>query len=194
MVQNTSFYSADELKEIGFKSFGKNVFISRFARFYHPENISIGDNVRIDDFCILSAGSSIKIGSYIHIGCFTSIIGAGEIILSDFCGISGHCCVYSSSDDYTGEFMTNPMVPEEFRCVTSTPVYVGKHVVVGCSSVILPGAIIEDGVSIGAMTLVQKKCAAGYIYAGNPMKKVIKRFDNYKELELQLKNKIQNGN
>lgn len=46
----TSFYSEEELLSIGFKSYGINVLISRYARFYRPENIVIGDHVRIDDF------------------------------------------------------------------------------------------------------------------------------------------------
>lgn len=50
----TSFYTHDELAEIGFKSCGKNVLISRKASIYSPAKIEIGDNVRIDDFCILS--------------------------------------------------------------------------------------------------------------------------------------------
>lgn len=50
------FYSREQLEKIGFKSLGKNVLISDKSSIYSPENISIGNNVRIDDFCILSAG------------------------------------------------------------------------------------------------------------------------------------------
>jgi len=49
-----SFYTEDELKEIGLKSYGHNVLISRKANLYSVSEISIGNNVRIDDFCILS--------------------------------------------------------------------------------------------------------------------------------------------
>ena len=49
-----SFYSKEELKEIGFKKYGENVLISRKTSIYNPEKIIIGNNVRIDDFCILS--------------------------------------------------------------------------------------------------------------------------------------------
>ena len=62
---NNSFLSIDEIKKIGLKSFGKNVFVSRYANFYSPETIEIGNNVRIDDFCILSG--EIKLSNYIHI-------------------------------------------------------------------------------------------------------------------------------
>lgn len=184
----TSFYTEHELKEIGFKSLGTNVLISRNSTIYKPENIEIGSNVRIDDFCVLSAGTSIKIGNYIHIGCSTSIIGKGEVILSDFCGISGHVCIYSSSDDYSGRFMTNPMVPEDLTNVTHAPVFIGKHVIIGCGSAILPGVTLEEGVAIGAMSLVQQDCKSFTIYYGNPLRKLIPRSDKCKELEQLINN------
>ena len=46
----TSFMSREELEKVGFKSIGENVLISRNATIYGAGNISIGSNVRIDDF------------------------------------------------------------------------------------------------------------------------------------------------
>jgi acetyltransferase-like isoleucine patch superfamily enzyme len=43
----TSFLSKEELTKIGFKKIGKNVFLSRKASIYGPENMEIGNNVRI---------------------------------------------------------------------------------------------------------------------------------------------------
>ena len=60
-----SFYSDEELKKIRFKSLGENVLISKKASIYSPEKIIIGNNVRIDDFCILSG--NIQIGNHVHI-------------------------------------------------------------------------------------------------------------------------------
>ena len=61
----TSFYSEEELKSLGLKHYGKNVLISRKCSIYSAESISIGNHVRIDDFCILSG--EITIGDYCHI-------------------------------------------------------------------------------------------------------------------------------
>lgn len=69
----TSFYTEQELKEIGFRSLGKGAAISKNARFYSPNCISIGDNVRIDDFCILSG--DVEIHSHIHIAPFSALYG-----------------------------------------------------------------------------------------------------------------------
>ena len=60
-----SYYSKDELKKIGFKSIGKNVKISTKTSIYEPEKMEIGDNSRIDDFCLLSG--KISIGKFVHI-------------------------------------------------------------------------------------------------------------------------------
>lgn len=62
-MSQTSFYSEEELRALGFKSIGKGCRISRKACFYGVESMSVGDNVRIDDFCILSG--SITLGSHI---------------------------------------------------------------------------------------------------------------------------------
>ena len=106
------FYTKKELDKIGFKSVGNNVLISNKASIYGAQNIEIGSNVRIDDFCILSAGDGgIKIGNYIHIACYAHLIGAGEIIVEDHAQISGKASIYSSSDDFSGDFLIGPTVP-----------------------------------------------------------------------------------
>jgi galactoside O-acetyltransferase len=178
--------SRQQLTEIGFKSVGDNVLVSDKASIYGAENIVIGNNVRIDDFVVLSAGQGgIEIGNYIHIAVFSSLIGAGRIALSDFCNISSRVSIYSSSDDYTGEYMTNPMVPNILTNVTEAPVYLGKHVIIGSGSVVLPGVSLEQGVAVGALSLVTKSFSCFEIIAGSPARFIKKR--NQKLLELETK-------
>ena len=66
--------------------------------------------------------------------------------------------------------MTNPMVPSQDTNVTHAPVMLGKHVIVGSGAVILPGVTLEDGVAIGALSLVRKSCQAFGVYAGVPVR------------------------
>lgn len=182
-----SFYSREELAEFGFKHVGENVLISKKSSIYNPGNIELGSNVRIDDFCVLSAGAGgIKIGNYIHVAVYSSIIGAGKVTLSDYCNISSRVAVYSSNDDYSGEFMTNPMVPSEYTGVSHANVFIGPHVIIGSGSVVLPGVTIEAGVAIGALSLVAKDCEAFTIYAGSPLKKIKDRKRNLLEMEKKL--------
>lgn len=178
--------SRSEIEGMGFASVGTNVFISNKASFYNCQTIAIGNHVRIDDFCVLSGGTGgIEIGNYVHIAVFSLLIGKGKITISDFCNISSRVSIYSSSDDYSGETMTNPMIPESFKKVLHDDVFLGTHVVIGSGSVVLPGVTIEEGVAIGALSLVQRDCKAFGIYAGIPVKLVKERKRGLLELEKQ---------
>jgi acetyltransferase-like isoleucine patch superfamily enzyme len=177
------FLTINQLQDVGFKSIGKNVLISDKCSIYSPHLIEIGDNVRIDDFVILSPSTSLKIGNYVHIGCYASLIGKGEIILEDFVGISGRVSLYSSSDDYTGMSMTNPMIPNEFKKVTNGKIHIKKHSIIGTSSVILPNVTIEIGCSIYAQSLIKSNCEELGIYSGNPAKLINKRLTKFLQYE-----------
>lgn len=179
-----AYLSEEQIQKMGFKNIGNNVQLSDKASYYNCQNISIGSNVRIDDFCVLSAGEGgITIGNYIHIAVYSSLIGAGRIILKDFCNISSKVSIYSSNDDYSGKFMTNPTVPVEFTNVSHAPVTIGKHVIIGSGSVILPNVILEDGVAIGALSLVNRSCGSFGIYSGVPAKKIKSRDTQLLNLE-----------
>ena len=171
-----STYSSAELKQLGFASIGNNVHISRKASFYGVERISIGDHVRIDDFCVISAGSGgIYLGNYIHIAVHSTIIGAGTVRLADYCNISARVSIYSSNDDYSGEYMTNPMIDPLYTNVQHEPVTLEKHVVIGAGSVVLPGVTIHEGCAIGALSLVNKSLSSWEVYAGQPATFIKKR-------------------
>lgn len=180
------FLSREDLSKIGFKSFGENVLISDKCSIYSPGLIEIGNNVRIDDYVILSPSTSLKIGNYIHIGCYTSLIGKGEFILEDFVGISGRVSLYSSSDDYTGMSMTNPMVPNEFKKITNGKIHIKKHTIIGSGSIILPRVTIGMGCSIYAQTLIKSDCEDLGVYAGNPSKLIGKRLQKFLAYEKRL--------
>ena len=81
--------------------------------------------------------------------------------------------------------MTNPTVPSEFTGVTRADVLLDKHVIVGSGSVILPGVTLEEGVAIGALSLVHKNCGAFGIYVGNPARRIKERKRDLLGLEKQ---------
>jgi acetyltransferase-like isoleucine patch superfamily enzyme len=172
------------IKKLGFASVGKNVQLSDKVSFYGAERITIGNNVRIDDFCVLAAGiGGIEIGNYVHIAVGSSLIGAGKIALGDFSGLSSRVSVYSSSDDYSGKTLTNPTVPKQYTGVKHADVIIAKHVIVGSGSVILPGVTLSEGVAIGALSLVSQSCEAFSIYAGNPLRRIKERKQDLLMLE-----------
>ncbi|GMN01963.1 acyltransferase [Erythrobacter sp. MTPC3] len=182
-----SFMSDAEIAEIGFAEVGCDVLISRKASFYGASRITIGSNSRIDDFCVLSAGEGgISIGRHVHVSCLATLIGAGRIELRDFSTCSVKVSIFSSSDDFTGQAMTNPTVPDEFTRVTSGPVIIGRHVIIGTGSVILPNVHIADGASIGSLALVKEDLAECAIYGGVPAKRISARSTDFLELEKQM--------
>ena len=173
-----------QIQALGFKNVGRNVRISDKASIYNAANISIGDNVRIDDFVVLSAGSGgITLGSHIHIAIYTSLIGAAAISVGDFANLSSRVSIYSSSDDYSGESMTNPCVSDTYKNVTHAAVVLEKHVIVGCGSVILPGVTLHEGAAVGALSLVNQSCKAFGIYAGTPARFIKVRATHLLSLE-----------
>lgn len=181
----SSYYSIEELEEIGFNSIGKNVYLSKKVSIYSPDKMVIGNNVRIDDFCILSG--KITIGNNIHIAAYCSFFGGSEgIEMRDFSTISSRGAIYALSDDYSGEYMTNPMINEEFTNVKEEKVIVGKHVIIGTNCTILPGSYIEDGAAFGAHSLITGNCKGWNIYAGIPVRKIKDR----KKMLLQYEDKI----
>ncbi len=173
-MSQSSFYSEEELMQMGFKSCGKHVQISRKASLYNVSEMCIGNHVRIDDFCIVSG--KIQLGDYVHIAAYTGLFGGKTgIFCEDYVGISSRTAVYAESDDYSGEGMTNPTIPDEFRKITKGRVLLKKFAIVGSGTTILPGVTLHEGASVGAMSLVNKDLAEWMMYVGVPVRKIKER-------------------
>ena len=171
-----SFLNEDELLAAGFKSVGKNVLISKKASIYSPELISVGSHVRIDDFAFLSG--EITLENYIHIAPFCALIGGHDgagIVMKDFSGLSSNVIIYSISDDYSGEYMTNPTIPDNLRHIQKGKVVVQRYAIIGASSVILPGVEIGEGTAVGAMSLINRSLPEWKICSGFPARPVKER-------------------
>lgn len=183
-----------QIQKIGFRSLGRNVCISDKASIYRPDKISIGDNTRIDDFVVISAGNGgINIGKNVHIAVYASLIGKGKIVIDSYANLSSRVSVYSSNDDYSGKFMSNPTVDVKFTHVDHRDVYIGKHVIIGSGSVILPGVILEEGVAVGALSLIKAGIYKGFsIYGGIPAICIKKRSKRILRLEKEFEKSIEN--
>lgn len=186
----TSFLSREEIINLGFKSVGDNVLISRYARIYGASNMVLGNNVRIDDFTVISG--KINIGNYVHIAAFGGFFaGNAEIIIGDYSGFSSRVTIYATSDDYSGKTMSNPMIPDKYKNVTNKPIIIGEHVIVGVASIILPGVTLCDGVAIGASSLVNKSCKSWTINTGVPAKYIKDRDKGALSLAKQFEQELQ---
>lgn len=185
------YYSEKELKELGLKSVGTNVLISKKASIYLPERIKIGNNVRIDDFSFLVG--NIELGNYIHIAPYVSIhgTGGGSVTIKDFSAISGFTAIYASTDDYSGNSIANPTVDDKYEKLISTDIIIESHVIVGLHCVILPHSYLAEGVAMGAMSMLYGKTQPWYTYIGVPCKKIKKREMKCKEMAEQIISKIE---
>jgi acetyltransferase-like isoleucine patch superfamily enzyme len=180
------YWEEGALVTFGFRSVGKNVRIAKNCTIVGLNNISFGDGVRIDGNTLIVASSGhVTIGSYVHIGGACSLGGGGGITLEDFSGLSQGVKIYSVSDDYSGESLTNPCVPINYKKVQSSPVSIGRHVIVGSGSVILPGVTIGEGSSVGALSLVNRSLDAWGVYFGAPAKRLKSRAKNLLLLETE---------
>ena len=180
------YFSNKELRAMGFKSLGKRVLICRTCKIYHTDQISIGNDVEIDDFTVLNG--TITIGNHIHISSNCELYsGESRIEIGDYAGISSHCSFYGITDDYVGPYMNNPTVPPRFRKLTEEPVIIGKHVLIATHSVVLPGVTIGEGCSFGAHAMVSKSTEPWGVYVGCPARRIKERdrgiLDKCRELE-----------
>jgi galactoside O-acetyltransferase len=171
-----AYLSIKELEALNFKQLGRGVKISSKASIYAPENISIGHNVRIDDFALLSAaGGYITLHNHIHIGPFSYLSGKGGIEIHDFSGTSSKVSLYSANDDYSGDFLMGPTIDISYVHTIEGPIILEKYSAVGSGSVILPGVVIQEGSILGALSLGTKSMEPWSMFLGVPAKKIKNR-------------------
>jgi acetyltransferase-like isoleucine patch superfamily enzyme len=179
------YYSVREIEQMGFRSVGRQVLISRTARIYHPEKMTVGGHVLIDDFTILNG--EIHIGNHVHISSHTELYaGTASITLEDFVGLSSHISVYATSDDYSGASLNGLTVPSAFRFEKNLPVVIKKHALLGTHCVVLPGVTVGEGCSFGSASLINKDAEPWGMYAGIPARFIREREKGLLEFERRL--------
>lgn len=165
----STYLTESELRDYGFRSLGKNVRISSDARIYGEQNISIGDDVRIDDFAILSAANGfIEIGNHVFIARNCHLSGTMGLRIHDFVTFAGNVTLYSASDDYSGESLTGQAIPPQYTKLSGGLIEIHKHVILGTGTTVIGPATLHEGSGTGAMSLVVKDLDAWMLYAGIP--------------------------
>ncbi|MBA6264793.1 acyltransferase [Colwellia sp. Bg11-12] len=184
-----AYLTRAKLIKMGFKYLGDNVKISDKASIYDADKISIDSFSRIDDFCVISG--SIDIGKYVHITPMCLIAGGQSgVFIADFCTLAYGVKVFAQSDDYSGETMTNSLIPQKYKNEYIAKVTLQKHVILGANSVVLPGVNLAEGSSGGAMTLFDKNTSSWGIYVGTPAKRIKERKKNLLDLEKKFQKEI----
>jgi acetyltransferase-like isoleucine patch superfamily enzyme len=188
---NSEFLQKKELMKLGFFSVGKDVKISRKISVYKAKG-KIGDRVRIDDDVTIKG--KISFGQNVHIARGCTISGGKEgVYFDDFSAVSNFVQFFTKSDDYFYPAIPaatlNKNLIRKYSRVHSKKIVIGKAVLIGAMSTILPGANIMDFASVGAYSVVYKKIEKGTYYCNH--NKIIKKKRNLIEMQkkfLQLKN------
>jgi len=160
---NKDFFEEDFLKKKNFRCIGHNIKISKNTTIIGEQNISLGSNVRIDDYTIISAeNGSLTIGSNVHIGGQSYLGCSGNIEIGNNVNISQGSKLYSKINNYL-EFEKN-------NNFDLKKIIIKDNVIIGSSSVIIGKCTIEEGVTIGALSFVKENLKSWSVYAGNPIK------------------------
>ena len=169
-------------------SVGKNVSFGVNITFRHPRKVFIGDNVVIDDYCVLDAKGStnagIKIGNGVFIGRNTIFsCHNGDIILEDNVNMGVNCLVTSMNSvlikknnliagyvyivgaDHIAE---RTDVPVLFQGRRAKGVVLEENIWLGAKVVVLDGAHIGRDAIIGAGSIVGGEIPEYAIAVGTP--------------------------
>lgn len=169
-------YTIQELKEIGV-TVGKNPRIARTVIFHTPEHINIGNNVRIDEYSVITSNvfhnTKVVIDDNVHVSAGCYLYGSSATIhMCRNVRISARTIIYTSNDNYnSSNYNLSYLDSPTCRKCTVGNVYIGIGAIIGCNSTILPNVKIGSGVSIGSYSLIKENCLSkDGIYVGIPVK------------------------
>ena len=177
---------------------GRNVVFGQHVTIRHPHKVRIGDNVVIDDNCLVDAkgdaNTGITIGSGVFIG-RNSILSCknGDIEIADGANIGFNCEVFSASRVAIGRDtllaaycyviggdhdFSDPSAPVLSQGRRSAGVAIGAGAWLGAGAKILDGVTIGDRSIVGAGAVVRESVPDGAIAAGVPARIVGTRDGN----------------
>jgi len=138
------------------KTYPKNLRIFEFTKIINPDSVFVGDNVIIDDFCLLYAKPEmpIIIGSWVHLASFTSLTG-GPVCIGDFCSFASGIRIIAGSEHYANGALCNPPIPEKYRNVNREGCKFENFTFTGANCCIFPGVTIGEGAVIGSGSVVR---------------------------------------
>jgi acetyltransferase-like isoleucine patch superfamily enzyme len=176
-------------------SCGRNVVFGQNVVLRHPHKIHIGDNVLVDDNCLLDAkgetNRGIRIGSGVFIGRNTILsCKNGDIELADGTNVGFNCEIFSASRVTVGKDaliaaysyviggghdFSNPSAAVLAQSRTSAGVSIGDGAWLGAAVKVLDGVAIGAHAVVGAGAVVRDDIAPHAIAVGVPARVVSSR-------------------
>lgn len=172
---NGEFLNRQELEALGVICDGDDVSVHTSVVVINPEGLHLGNHVRIDPFCILSATKHIRLHDRVHIAGHCTLMGGGGIEFEPYTGASHGAIIISAADDFTGRYLAGPMVAENLRSIHRAPVTLRRYSMIGAAAVVLPGVTLGEGSIVGAHSYARKSIPEWTIWFGVPAKQVGKR-------------------
>lgn len=153
---------------------GEDVRFDNFVEFKRPTYAKVGKHVAIDSFFYCS--TQITIGDYVHIGPSVSVIGGISetyLKLGDFSFLAAGSRVICGSEDYTAGGLMGATIPMKYRApIKLAPVIFEPFAGVGTNTVVMPGVTLAMGSMVGAGAVVTKSTEPWCVYIGTPAKMV----------------------
>lgn len=119
--------------------------------------LSIGENVQINDYC--------------HIACVNNITIGNDVLIASKVFITDH-----DHGKYIGDNQDSPLSVPSKREINFSHVVIKDRVWIGENVVILPGVTIGEGSIIGASSIVTKSVPENSLVVGNPAR-ILKKYN-----------------
>ncbi len=148
-----------------FSSLGENIIWEDEIKVWHPETISLGNNVYVGHRTLLKGHpkGTLNIGSNTWIGQECFFHSAGNITIGEQVGIGPRVMMLTSTHQDLGKNHILLDAPLDFK-----PIVVEDHVDIGIGAILLPGVTLGKGAQIGAGSVVTKDVPPFSVVAGNP--------------------------
>jgi acetyltransferase-like isoleucine patch superfamily enzyme len=149
-----------------FAAVGEGVEVYADALVLRPEAITLGDRVRIDDFCRLEGGQGIEVGRHVHVSSFSSIIGGGRCLIGDMADVAHGARIITGSDQPDAAMSTTS--PREWRHVVTSTIVLDHLSFVATNAVMMPGTSLGIGAIAAAGAVVTMAVPPWEVWAGVP--------------------------
>jgi len=165
-------YGSGAFKRDDFASIGENVVFEDGALVIEAKHISIGSNVYIGHYAVLRGydRNEMVIGDDTWIGQFCYINSAGGVTIGSRVGIGPGVKIMSSKHSEEGRKVPVLLCDLEFAGVV-----VEDDCDIGMGAIILPGVTVGHGSQVGAGAVVTKDVQPYAVVAGVPARKIRER-------------------
>lgn len=135
------------------------------ALVFHPENVSLDEDVYVGHYAILKGyyKNELVIGAGSWIGQAAFLHAAGGITIGREVGIGPHVCILTSTHRDPGR--DRAIMSGD---IDARPIVLEDGCDLGVGAIILPGVTVGRGAQIGAGAVVTRDVPAYAVAAGNP--------------------------